>query len=127
MGILDTGVDAGALGLQVTSDGKPKVIDIIDCTGSGDIIMSDPIAVGEDGYLPTTEHCPIKIKINRNWANPTGKYRVACKVRRLCVLLIIRTAYLSVYNITYNLIIIYMYYYIHHCDYSLLLNSIHLV
>ena len=67
--------------MQTTTDGKPKVLDIIDCTGSGDIIMSDLIEVEESGYLPITEHCPIQIKINPNWNNPTGKYRVACKVR----------------------------------------------
>lgn len=38
IGILDTGIDPGAAGIRYMQDGKtPKLIDLVDCTGSGDV------------------------------------------------------------------------------------------
>ena len=38
--IFDSGIDPAANGLQVTSDGKPKLIDRIDGSGAGDVDTS---------------------------------------------------------------------------------------
>ena len=36
---MDTGVSLGSAGLIICPDGKPKIIDTIDCTGSDDLIV----------------------------------------------------------------------------------------
>jgi tripeptidyl-peptidase II len=63
--------------LQVTSDGKPKVLDLQDCTGAGDVAMSAPKALSEDGAL---EGIGGKLlAVNADWSNPTGQWRVGTK------------------------------------------------
>ncbi len=48
--IFDSGVDPGVEGLQTTSDGRPKIIDLIDATGSGDVDTST-VGTPEDGQV----------------------------------------------------------------------------
>lgn len=79
--IVDSGIDTSVEGLQVTSEGKPKIIDSIDCSGAGDIDISKVVApnlIHQDGdnVLLIPGHSGRTLRIAKNLANPTGVWRV---------------------------------------------------
>ncbi|ORX59943.1 hypothetical protein BCR36DRAFT_316119 [Piromyces finnis] len=80
--ILDTGVDVGAPGLEKTSDGKQKIIEAIDCTGSGDVTLqcvpTDKVKVKDDAIsIPGASGKTLLL--NKNWANPSNTWKVGIK------------------------------------------------
>ena len=81
VGIFDTGVDPAAAGLQTTPDGRPKVIDVVECTGSGDVDMKTKRAAPEeskDGVF-IEGLSGRRLKLNPEWRNPSNEYRVGMK------------------------------------------------
>ncbi|KAK7315056.1 hypothetical protein VNO77_33588 [Canavalia gladiata] len=76
--IFDSGVDPAADGLQVTSDGKPKILDVIDCTGSGDVDTSKVVKADADGCIWGASGAPLVI--NTSWKNPSGEWHVGYKL-----------------------------------------------
>ncbi len=74
--IFDTGVDPGAAGLQQTSDGRPKVIDMVDGTGSGDVEMAKVAKPENDTLEGLTGRT---LKIDPAWENPSGEFRLGIK------------------------------------------------
>ncbi|KAI8902892.1 subtilase family-domain-containing protein [Globomyces pollinis-pini] len=83
--ILDTGVDPGAPGLKITSDGRQKIIDVIDCTGSGDVpcntIVKETTTIKHEDNSTSPSIVGLtgrKLTLG-NWNNPTGIYRLGIK------------------------------------------------
>jgi len=74
--IFDTGVDPGAVGLQTTIDGRPKVIDIVDATGSGDVDTSK-VVKPQDGKL--TGLSGRTLTLDPKWKIPSGEVRIGMK------------------------------------------------
>jgi hypothetical protein len=75
--IFDTGVDPGAAGLAKTPEGLPKILDLVDGTGSGDVDMSKEVEAEAVGVLKGLHGK--KLLVNSSWSNPTGKWRVGAK------------------------------------------------
>jgi tripeptidyl-peptidase-2 len=82
--ILDTGTDPGAPGLNACCpDGRPKVIDVVDATGSGDVDMStvrkDAVVDEDSGKLTVEGLSGRKLTLSSGWENPSGEWRVGAK------------------------------------------------
>lgn len=74
--IFDTGVDPGVDGLRTTPDGRPKIVDVVDGSGSGDVDTS-VVRGAEDGKL--LGRSGRSLTISSKWKNPSGKFHVGWK------------------------------------------------
>lgn len=72
--MLDTGCDLSAAGLLKTSEGKPKYVDFLDCTGSGDVDTSRVARREADGILEGITGRRLKLGA---WAEGIDEFRVA--------------------------------------------------
>eukprot|EP00111_Clytia_hemisphaerica_P012386 TCONS_00036372-protein len=76
--IFDSGIDPGAPGLERTPKGERKIVDIIDCSGSGDVDTSTVVKVdAEDNTI--TGITGRKLTVPSSWNNPSGDFYVGCK------------------------------------------------
>ena len=73
--IFDTGVDPGAPGLKITSEGKPKIVDLVDGSGSGDVDTTT-VRAAKDGALTGASGRVLQVGAHRC---PSGAWHVGLK------------------------------------------------
>ena len=74
--ILDSGIDPGVEGLQKTPDGRPKIVDVVDATGSGDVVTSTVLQAQDGKLVGLTGRT---LTVGKDWQNPTGDFHVGMK------------------------------------------------
>lgn len=81
MAILDTGVDPAAAGMQICPDGRPKVVDLIEATGSGDVDTRTVAKSGPAGgsSIEIVGLSGRTLRLNPAWSNPSGVWRIGAK------------------------------------------------
>eukprot|EP00963_Diacronema_lutheri_P014099 scaffold2858_cov659-Pavlova_lutheri.AAC.70 len=75
--IFDSGVDPSAHGLRFTSNGSVKVVDVIDCTGSGDVDTSQVVRLDAEGTLWSARGRALSV--HPAWTNPSAEWHVGTK------------------------------------------------
>ena len=75
--VFDTGVDPGAPGLQVTSTGERKIVDIIDASGAGDVDTTTIVKADKQGIL--TGLTGRKLQLPSDIKNPAGVFHIGVK------------------------------------------------
>ncbi|KAK4468441.1 hypothetical protein MN116_007647, partial [Schistosoma mekongi] len=76
--VWDTGIDPRASGLQMTPDGKPKIVDMIDASGSGDVKMKYKRFTNQENRVIETL-TGRKVEIPSHWNPPDGIIRIGVK------------------------------------------------
>ncbi|KAF8566536.1 hypothetical protein P879_07873 [Paragonimus westermani] len=77
--VWDTGIDPSAAGLQVTPDGKPKILDMVDASGSGDVRMLTRRRIGPHKKSIRTLSGR-KVTIPSHWQPTDGFIRLGTKL-----------------------------------------------
>ncbi|MDG1892395.1 MAG: S8 family serine peptidase [Verrucomicrobiota bacterium] len=72
--VLDSGVDPGASGLKSTSLGSPKLIDILDATGSGDVDTSTIVQPSTTGTI--TGLGGKNLTLSPHWLEPGRQFHL---------------------------------------------------
>ena len=75
--VWDTGVDPAAAGLAVTTTGERKILDILDASGSGDVVTTTKRKPDAGGQLLGLSGR--KLTLPEGVKNPTGEFRLGLK------------------------------------------------
>jgi len=74
--VFDTGCDLAAAGLATTSNGRPKYLDFLDCTGGGDVDTSRTVRRESDGSVKGLSGRALQLG---PWADGVDEFRVGAR------------------------------------------------